>query len=402
MRAEVTLPVGQQNRNIFRLATAQALAGANSVVFYATGAIVGDVMAPDKALATLPLTIFVVGMAALILPFGALARRYGRRAAFMAGTSTGVLTGLTAAFAVVTGSFWLFCIAGFMSGAYAAVAVSFRFAATDGVARERRARALSLVMGGGVAAGIVGPMLVNGTMNLWPPYTFAATYLAQALVAALSAVVLWGVKAPDPVASEHQVRGRPLRDIVHQPGFSRTVFSGAVAYMVMNFLMTATPLSMHMHGLSLQDANLGIQWHVIAMYAPGFFTGKLITRFGATRIAALGLAISALSVVAGLAGTAVGHYWLLLILLGFGWNFGFTGASAQILDYHRPEEKNRVQSLNDFVVFGVMIVGSFSSGALLTLVGWNAVLWCSLVPLVVAMIALLAEKRRAAASLNRY
>ncbi|WP_237719064.1 MFS transporter, partial [Cronobacter sakazakii] len=159
---------------------------------------------------------------------------------------------------------------------------------------------------------------------------------------------------------------------------------------------------MHMHGLSLQDANLGIQWHVIAMYAPGFFTGKLITRFGATRIAALGLAISALSVVAGLAGTAVGHYWLLLILLGVGWNFGFTGASAQILDYHRPEEKNRVQSLNDFVVFGVMIVGSFSSGALLTLVGWNAVLWCSLVPLVVAMIALLAEKRRAAASLNRY
>ncbi|STE70279.1 multidrug efflux system protein MdtL [Cronobacter sakazakii] len=171
MRAEVTLPVGQQNRNIFRLATAQALAGANSVVFYATGAIVGDVMAPDKALATLPLTIFVVGMAALILPFGALARRYGRRAAFMAGTSTGVLTGLTAAFAVVTSSFWLFCIAGFMSGAYAAVAVSFRFAATDGVARERRARALSLVMGGGVAAGIVGPMLVNGTMDLWPPHT---------------------------------------------------------------------------------------------------------------------------------------------------------------------------------------------------------------------------------------
>lgn len=178
MSTEVTLPVGQQNNNIIRLATAQALAGANSVVFYATGAIVGDAMAPDRALATLPLTIFVVGMAALILPFGALARRYGRRAAFLAGTSTGVLTGLTAALAVVIGSFWLFCLAGFMSGAYAAVAISFRFAATDGVARERRARALSLVMGGGVAAGIVGPMLVTGTMDLWPPYTFAATYLA--------------------------------------------------------------------------------------------------------------------------------------------------------------------------------------------------------------------------------
>lgn len=387
---ETELPVSQQNRNIARLATAQALAGANSVVFYATGAIVGNTLAPSSTLATLPVTVFVVGMAACILPFGALARRKGRQAVFMTGTSAGVLTGLLASLAVVAGSFWLFCLAAFLGGAYAAVALSFRFAATDGVGRERRAKALSLVMGGGVAAGILGPMLVSGTMNIWPVHTFAASFIAQAAVAVIAAGVLAGVKSPIAL-TETQHSGRKLSEIARQPGFSRTVFGGAVAYMVMNFLMTAAPLSMHQHGISQQASNLGIQWHVIAMYGPGFFTGKLIQRFGANRIGATGLLITALSVLAGLSGADIAHYWVSLILLGVGWNFGFTGASAKIMDFHRPEEKTRVQSLNDFIVFGVMIVGSFSSGALLNAFGWNAVLWGSLVPVVVAFLAMMSK-----------
>ncbi|HBQ1984756.1 TPA: MFS transporter [Klebsiella pneumoniae] len=382
------LPLAVQNKNILRLAAAQALAGANSVVFYATGAIVGNAIAPSPSLATLPITLFVLGMAASILLFGALARKRGRKAAFMAGTGAGVVTGLAAALAVVLGSFLLFCFAAMLGGAYAAVALSFRFAATDGVAPERRARALSLVMGGGVAAGIIGPMLVTGTMHLWPTHTFAFTFLAQALVAALAAILLAGVTSAEPAASS--VRGgRPLREIVRQPGFATTVFSGAVAYMVMNFLMTAAPLSMHMHGLSQQDANLGIQWHVMAMYGPGFVTGRLIQRFGAVRMAAAGLLITGASVAVGLSGVGVYHYWLSLILLGIGWNFGFTGASAKIIDFHRPEEKTQVQSLNDFLVFGVMIVGSFSSGVLLNAFGWNAVLWGSLAPVGVALFTLL-------------
>jgi len=392
MSTEHYLPVADQKNNIIRLSAAQALAGANSVVFYATGAIVGNTIAPSGALATLPITMFVLGMAAYILPLGSLARKKGRKAAFMVGTGAGVITGLTAALAVVVGSFLLFCIAAFLGGAYAAVALSFRFAATDGVMPDRRARALSLVMGGGVIAGVVGPMLVSGTMHLWPPHTFAVTFLAQALVAVISAFILRGVKTTEP-ASAIKTGGRPLREIVRQPGFFRTVFSGAVTYMVMNFLMTAAPLSMHMHGISQQASNLGIQWHVIAMYGPGFFTGKLINRFGAMRIAAAGLLITACSVLAGLSGTDIFHYWLSLILLGLGWNFGFTGASAKIIDYHRPEEKTQVQSLNDFVVFGVMIVGSFSSGALLSLYGWNAVLWGSLVPVGLAFLGVINELR---------
>ena len=392
MTTEHVLPTAEQNNNIIRLAAAQALAGANSVVFYATGAIVGSTIAPDASLSTLPITLFVLGMASSILPFGTLARKRGRKAAFMVGTGAGMITGLMAAVAMMLGSFLLFCCAAFLGGAYAAVALSFRFAATDGVSPERRARALSLVMGGGVLAGIIGPGLVTTTMNLWPPHTFVITFVAQGGVAAISAFILKGV-TPAESSDASASGGRPLREIVRQPGFARTVFSGAVTYMVMNFLMTAAPLSMHMHGISQEAANLGIQWHVIAMFGPGFFTGKLISRFGAMRVAAAGLLITASAVFAGLSGTGIHHYWLSVILLGLGWNFGFIGASARIIDFHRPEEKTQVQSLNDFVVFGVMIVGSFSSGALLTLYGWNAVLWGSLVPVGLAFLALIVGTR---------
>lgn len=383
----------EQSGNIWRLSIAQALAGANAVVVYATGAIVGDMLAPSAALATLPISIFVVGMAACIFPMGALARRYGRRAAFLAGTGAGVLTGLVAMLAVILGSFWLFCLATFLGGSYAAVVLSFRFAAADGVAPERRARALSLVMAGGVAAGVVGPQLVTWTMDLWSPYLFAATFLVQAAVAAISALILLGVKLPMPTAAEI-AGGRSLGSIARQPRFIAAVICGSVSYMLMNFLMTAAPLAMHHCGHSQASANLGLQWHVIAMYAPSFFTGHLITRFGAIRVATFGLALTGLSAAVGLSGIEVVHFHWSLILLGLGWNFGFLGASALVLECHRPEEKTRVQSLNDFIVFGLMAIGSFASGGLLSAFGWDTVLWVSLAPLALASVALAATVRR--------
>jgi len=382
------LSAREQRGNIARLTVAQALAGANAVVVYATGSIIGHMFAPDKSLATLPISIFVVGMAACILPAGAIARRHGRRAAFLAGTGCGVLVGLLSALAVVLGSFWLFCLATFFGGAYAAVVLSFRFAAADGVVPEKRARALSFVMGGGVLAGVVGPQLVTHTMYLWPAYMFAATFIAQAVVAALSAVVLFGVKLPMPTAAEI-AGGRPLGIIARQPLFITAVICGAVSYMLMNFLMTAAPLAMQMCGHTQESANLGLQWHVIAMYAPSFFTGRLITRFGAGRVVMAGLALTGLSSAVGLTGIDVAHFWVTLILLGVGWNFGFVGASALVLECHRPEEKTRVQSLNDFIVFGTMAIGSFASGSLLAAYDWDMVLWVSFAPLVLAVIALM-------------
>ena len=389
----------EQRGNIARLTIAQALAGANSVVVYATGAIIGDMLAPNKTLATLPISIFVVGMAACILPMGAIARRYGRRTAFLAGTVCGVLVGLLAAAAVVMGSFWLLCLATFFGGAYAAVVLSFRFAAADGVAPSLRARALSFVMGGGVVAGIVGPTLVTYTMYLWSPHLFAATFLVQALVAAISAAVLAGVRLPTLTAAQ-VAGGRPIGVIARQPLFITAVICGAVSYMLMNFLMTAAPLAMHLCGHSQESANLGLQWHVIAMYAPSFFTGRLITRFGAGKIVSAGLLLTGISAAVGLTGIDVAHFWLTLILLGLGWNFGFVGASALVLECHRPEEKTRVQSLNDFIVFGTMAVGSFASGSLLAAYDWNTVLWVSFAPLALAVVALVvaARYRNAAAS----
>lgn len=376
-----------QQGNIWRLTAAQALAGANSVVVYATGSIVGSMLAPTPMLATLPISIFVVGMASCTLPMGAVARRRGRRAAFLLGTGAGVLTGLLAMLAVMIGSFGLFCLATFFGGVYAAVVLSFRFAAADGVEPKRRARALSLVMAGGIAAGVVGPQLVTLTMNLWPPHMFAATFLAQAAVAAISAFVLLGVKLPLPTAAE-VAGGRPLSEIALQPRFIAAVIAGAVSYMLMNFLMTAAPLAMHICGHSQESSNLGLQWHVIAMYAPSFFTGSLISRFGAGRVATLGLVLIGVSAAVGLGGIDVMHFWWSLILLGVGWNFGFLGASALVLESHRPEEKTRVQSLNDFIVFGLMAIGSFSSGGLLSAFGWNTVLWVSFIPLALSVAAL--------------
>ncbi|MGE0802371.1 MAG: MFS transporter [Lautropia sp.] len=388
------LPEKTQSGNIWRLSIAQALAGANSVVVYATGAIVGATLAPTPVLATLPISIFVVGMAACILPVGAITRRHGRRAAFLAGTGAGVLTGLLAMLAILFGSFSLFCVATLLGGVYAAVVLSFRFAAADGVAPERRARALSLVMAGGVAAGVVGPQLVTWTMDLWPPHLFAATFLAQAAVAAVSALVLLGVQLPMPTAEEI-AGGRPLAAIVCQRRFIAAVICGAVSYLVMNFLMTAAPLAMHLCGHPLDSANLGLQWHVIAMYGPSFFTGNLIVRFGAGRVAAAGLLLIGLSAAVGLGGIDVAHFWATLVLLGLGWNFGFLGASALVLECHRPEEKTRVQSLNDFIVFGLMAIGSFLSGGLLSAYGWDTVLWVSFAPLVLAVGALALTKTRA-------
>ncbi|KAA0580862.1 MFS transporter [Azospirillum sp. Sh1] len=382
------VPQAHEFGNIARLVIAQALAGANAIVVYATGAIVGNTLGPNPALATLPISIFVVGMAVCTLPAGTIARRFGRRAAFLAGTGCGVLVGLLSSLAILLGSFWLFCAAMIPGGAYAAVVLSFRFAAADCTSAERRPRAMSAVMAGGVVAGVVGPQLVTHTMTLWPPHLFAATYIAQAAVAALSALVLMGVRLPKPTAAE-VAGGRPLGAILRQPRFITAVICGVVSYLLMNFLMTAAPLAMRLCGLPQESANLGLQWHVIAMYAPSFFTGRLIGRFGSPRMVAAGLTLIAAASAVGLAGQDVAHFWISLILLGVGWNFGFLGASALVLDCHRPEEKTRVQSLNDFLVFGTMAFGSFASGSLLTSYGWDTVLRISFVPLALATVALI-------------
>lgn len=393
-------PDRRARANVLRLAAAQALAGANAAVVFATGAIVGATLAPDPAYATVPISVFVVGMAAGTLPAGWIARRHGRRAAFVAGTGCGVAMGLLAALAVLLASFPLYCFATLLGGCYAAVVQSFRFAAADGASPAFRPRALSWVMAGGVFAGVLGPQLVTWTMDLWAPYTFAASYLAQAAVALVAMAVLSGVALPRPAAGE-RAAGRPLGEIVRQPPFVAAVVCGVVSYALMNLVMTSAPLAMRMCGLPVSASNWAIQWHIVAMYGPSFFTGSLIARFGAPRVVAAGLAITVGAAAVGLSGVTAGHFSLALVLLGLGWNFGFVGASAMVLETHRPEERTRVQSFNDFLVFGTMAAGSFSSGGLLAAQGWAAVNLVVFPPVALALAVLAASglfRRRPAAA----
>src|SRR6195952_3458257 len=357
---------------VVRLAAAQALTGANSAVIFATGSIVGATLAPDTSLATGPLSIYVLGLAAGTLPTGAISRAYGRRVAFIIGTGCGVLTGLLAAFAILRGSFVLFCCATFLGGLYGAVSQSYRFAAADGASAAYRPKAVSWVMAGGVFAGVLGPQLVQWTMDIWPPYLFAFSFVVQALVALVAMAVLAGCDAPKPAPADMH-GGRPLFEIARQPRFMAAALCGVVSYPMMNLVMTSAPLAMKMCGLSVSDSNFGIQWHIVAMYGPSFFTGALIARFGAPKIVALGLLLEACAAAIGLSGITALHFWATLIVLGIGWNFSFVGASALVLETHRPQERNKVQAFNDFLVFGVMALGSFSSGQLLANYGWSAV-----------------------------
>jgi MFS family permease len=358
--------------NVKRLAAAQAMTGANSAVIFATGSIVGATLAPDISLATVPLSMYVVGLAAGTLPTGAISRAYGRRTAFIIGTGCGVLTGLLGAFALLRGSFVLFCCATFLGGLYGAVSQSYRFAAADGASAVYRPKAVSWVMAGGVFAGVLGPQLVQWTMEIWPPYLFAFSFVVQAVVALVAMAVLSGVDAPKPAQADMH-GGRPLFQIARQPRFIAAALCGVVSYPMMNLVMTSAPLAMKMCGLTVSDSNFGIQWHIVAMYGPSFFTGTLISRFGAPRIVALGLLLEATSAAIGLSGVTAMHFWATLIVLGVGWNFSFVGASALVLETHRPAERNKVQAFNDFLVFGMMAVGSFSSGQLLANYGWSAV-----------------------------
>ncbi len=383
--------------NVARLAAAQALTGANSAVIFATGSIVGATLAPSMSLATVPLSMYVLGLAAGTLPTGAISRRHGRRVAFIIGTGCGTLTGLVGAFAILHGAFWLFCGATFLGGLYGAVAQSYRFAAADGASREFRPKAVAWVMAGGVFAGVLGPQLVQWTMNVWPPYLFAFSFVIQALVALVAMAIVAGVDAPKPAPSDIH-GGRPLLEIARQPRFIAAALCGVIAYPMMNLVMTSAPLAMKICGLSLSDSNFGIQWHIVAMYGPSFFTGALIARFGAPAIVALGLTLEAVAATIGLTGITAMHFWATLIVLGMGWNFGFIGASALVLETHLPQEKTKVQAFNDFLVFGMMAVGSFSSGQLLANYGWSAVNMVVYPPVALGLVVLASvsfAKRRA-------
>ncbi len=360
-------------RNALVLAVAQAMAGGNATVITATTGIIGSMLAPDPALVTVPISTMVLGMWIGTLPVGMLAKAFGRRFALQTGSVFGMFSGLVSYTAVMHGSFALLLLGTFCGGLYAAAHQSYRFAAADTASPRFRPKAVSWVLAGGIFAGIIGSQLVIFTKDLIPAALFAGTFLAQSACAALAAGVLVFVKIPRPPVSRAFADGRPLIAIIGQPRFIVAAACGMASYAMMNMIMTSAPLAMVMCNHSVNEAALGIQWHVIGMYAPSFVTGSLILRFGVRRMMALGLTMIVGAAAMGLAGIALWNFWIGLAVLGVGWNFAFISATTLVTECHEPHERNKVQAFNDFLVFGSMALGSFSSGALLSRYGWDAV-----------------------------
>ncbi len=361
-------------RNALVLAVAQALSGGNTTVVVATGGIVGSMLAPDPALATLPISVMAVGMWIGTLPVGMLVKAFGRRFALQVGSAFGAASGVISCTAVLSGSFVLLLAGTLCAGLYAAAHQSYRFAAADTASAHFRAKAVAWVLAGGVGAAVIGPQLVILTKDLWPPYLFAGTFLAQSACALVAAAVLTLLRLPPaPAAVRNFSDGRPLIEIVRQPRFIVAAACGVASFGLMNLVMTAAPLAMVMCNHSVGEAAFAIQWHVIGMYAPSFFTGTLIAWFGVRAMIASGLLLLATSASVGLLGIGLWNFWIALALLGIGWNLAFIGATTLVTESYGPRERNKVQSFNDFLVFGSTAVGSLSSGALLSRYGWSAV-----------------------------
>jgi MFS family permease len=375
-------------RNALVLSVAQALAGGNNTVIAATAGIIGTMLASDKSLATLPVSTMVIGIWFGTLPMGWLARNCGRRFALQVGSVVGMLAGLVSCTAVLIGSFELFLLGTFGCGFYAAAHNSYRFAVCDTASDAYKPKAISLVLAGGVMAGFIGSTTVIVTKDMWAPHLFAATFVAQAALAGLAGLVLTRLKSPPPIPRNEREAGRPLSVIAKDPLFVVAVACGVVSYVVMNLLMTSAPIAMVGCGHSVTVSTLGIQWHVLGMYAPSFVTGHLIVRFGVFRVISAGLALLLLSAVVGAGGLSVAHFWISLTLVGIGWNFAFIGATTLVTLCHRPEERNKVQSFNDFLIFGTMALGSFASGKMMATVGWEWVNIAAFVPVLVVALLL--------------
>lgn len=377
-------------RNAVLLALAQAVGGASASIVIATGPLVGYMMLDeDKSLATLPVSAMVLGTAIGTLPAGMIMRRYGRRVGFMGAACVGGGAGLLASYAVFQNAFFLFALACALGGLSGAFVQQYRFASADTASDAFKPKAISWVLAGGILAGVVGPQTVIATKDFFAPIVFAGTYLAQAGLSLVALCLLAFLQIPKPArVTKNATGGRPMRQIMAQPRFIVSAACGICSYALMSLVMTATPLAMIGCGLSETDAALGIQWHVLAMFGPSFFTGNLIARFGKERIVAIGLALLAACSVIALAGLDLANFWGALILLGLGWNFGFIGATSMLTETYRPEERNMVQATNDFLVFGVVAFASFSSGALLNTFGWNTVNWL-VFPFVVMCLVLL-------------
>jgi MFS family permease len=377
------------NPNLFLLALCQGLFLTNNVTFIAINGLVGLSLAPVGWMATLPVMGYVVGGA---LSTGLVAKsqaKWGRRVSFQLGLLVGLLSAMLCAYAAQTHNFALLVVATVVAGYYSANGQLYRFAAAELAEVSFREKAVSWVMAGGLIGAIVGPNLASKSKS-WFETPFMGAYVALTVVAVLGMVLMHFVKFPPvPEKPKGSSDGRPLSEIMKQPVFIVSAAAAALSFGVMNLLMAATPLAMQVCGYPFSDAALVLEWHVIGMFAPGFFTGHLIKKFGTLQIMGVGVLLNFVCIAVALSGTDLSQFLIALFLLGVGWNFLFTGSTTLSMTAWRPEEKDRAQAAINFCVFATMAVTSFASGALITTSGWDWLNYGSLVPVGLTAFALL-------------
>ncbi|BBK31820.1 putative MFS family arabinose efflux permease [Stella humosa] len=372
--------------NVALLALCQALSMTSTNVIMVVTGLVGLSLADDKSLATVPLGLQFTAMMLSTVPSAVIMKRFGRRVGFTCGSVTGIAGALLATWAILEASFWGFAGASFVIGFANGVSQLYRFAAADAAPEQFRSRAISLVMAGGIISASFGPEFAKWSRDLLAPVLFAGCFLVVAALHASAVVVQQFLRIPPPSRAERRDQGRPLWEIARQPTFIVAVLGGMIGYAVMSLVMTSTPLAMAACNLPFEDSAFVIQWHALGMYVPAFFTGHLIHRFGVINVMLAGIALNVACIVINISGLDLLNFWTGLMLLGVGWNFVFVGATTLLTRTHTISERAKVQSFNDFLVFGLVTIASFSSGALLQNLGWSAVN-LGVAPLLLAVLA---------------
>ncbi len=375
-------------RNVGLLAACQAMLFTNNTTLVAINGLAGLALTPVKALATLPVTCWILGSAIATMPASLHMKRVGRQRGLTLGVFWGIAGALLCGAAMGLQSFWLLCLGTLVWGVFNAYGQYYRFAAADVASADFRPTAISLVLAGGLVGGILGPGVSRWTIDLFD-VRFMGAYLSLIAFALVTVALLQFIRIPPPTASEQSASGRPLLQIAAQPRFIVAVLCGATSYGVMNFLMTSTPIAMGICGHPYADAAFVISAHVVGMFAPSFVTGSLIRRLGLAPVMLAGVLLNFVSIGIALSGVAVAQFWWALVLLGVGWNFLYISGTTLLTQTYRPEERAKVQGANDQAIFVMMTVSSLASGLTVTTVGWERVNLLAL-PLVALMAAAIA------------
>jgi MFS family permease len=377
-------------RNVTVLAACQALVQTGMVMLITASGLAGFMLAPDKSLATLPVSFLMIGTMIATIPASLFMGRFGRRPGFWLGTLLGAFGATLGIVSLIYGWFWLFCLAHTFYGSYQGFAQFYRFAAAEAAAPAFRSRAISYILLGGAVAAVVGPHMVAFTRDAAASVAFVGTYALILALSLVATVVVSFISLPKPAEQKSGEPARPISAVVLQPIFLVAALTAAIGFGVMNLAMTATPLAMAHHHHGLNDTAFVIQWHVLGMFLPSFFTGSLIGRFGAPKVMLAGVGLLLAHVAIALSGVEFLHFASALVLLGIGWNFAYLGGTTLVTDAYRPSEKAWTQGIFDFSVFTTVVITSFASGALLHFVGWTGVNLLALPLLFVAGTALIA------------